>query len=205
MRTSFLRKKTTIINNIKRFLYDNRFFFIFLLGLFLLGFVTGVFVTIKKCDYLTVEILNKFLIYRLLSNKITVFSYVLRKLLFWGLIFIFAFFMAKLKPSIMLFMATIFIMCYYLGLLITTIICLFGFLGVLNCLLIILPFEILLYTAFIFYMVYCLQLRTSFYRCCYDKNRVIKENMFFFFLLLFLIIIEGICINLVSSTIIFVI
>lgn len=203
MRTTFARKKAIILGNIRRFFYDNRFCFLILLSLFLVGFATGVFVAIKKCDYLSVDVLNKFLIYKLLSGKINLILFLLEKFLYLTIIFIIVFFLARLKFSLFLFAPFMFFLTYYLGLLIATIITLFGFVGVLNCVLIILPFEIFILLLLIFYMVWQINSNKI---CFYYKNSIItKENIVFLGVLLAFIIFEAIFINLVSSTIIFVI
>lgn len=204
MKTSFIRKRAVVINTFKNFFYENRFYFLSLFGVFLLGFITGAFVAIKKCDFLSVDILEKFLIFKLLSGRIGCISYIIRKILFIFALGLLTYFISRFKIAIVLFLIEIFFLSYYLGLLIATIIILFGFGGILNSILIILPFEIMIFTTLIFYKI--VQLRKNYiYRCFTNAQNIIRENIIFSLLMILFIIIEGICINLVSSTIIFVI
>ena len=205
MKTSFIRKKAILINSLKNFFYENRFCFLSLFGIFLLGFITGTFVAIKKCDFLSVDILEKFLIFKLLSNRIGCTSYIIRKILFVLLLGLFTYFLSKYKISIILFLIEIFLLSYYLGLLIATITILYGFSGILNSILVILPFEIIILTILIFYKVVLLRRRSYIYRCCFGTNDILRENIIFSIIMVLFILIEGVCINFISSTIIFVI
>ena len=202
---SFVRKKTIILGNIKRYFYENRLCFLLLSGVFFLGLITGIFVAIKRCDFLSTEILNKFLTYKLLSCKISCFSFIIQKFLFLILIFACIKLLSKIKLAILSFMGLMFFMSYYLGLLVSTIIVLFGFVGVLNSIILLLPFEILIYTVLIFYIVYCLRNKNYIYKCYKETKEKLIENLFFVAFLLVFIVLQGISINLVSSTIIFVI
>lgn len=205
MKVSVIRKKAIIINNIKRFFYKNRFCFILLFLVFVIGLITGIFVSFKKCDYLSSDILNKFIIFRFLSKDIGLVLFIIRKLFFVLLIGALCFLLSKFKISIILFNILIFFLSYYLGLLVSTLIVLYGFVGIINVLLAILPFELLLYSVLIFYIVLL-----CYHRCCfcstgYQLNEILKKLFLFFLIAFFVILVEGIIIKLLTNSIIFVI
>ena len=199
MKVSVLRKKTVIINSIKNFFYTNRLFFCSLLIVFFVGLVTGIFVAVKKSDYLSSDLLEKFILFKFLSKDIGIVSFVFRKIIFVVLIGGIGYFLSRFKLSIILFSILVFFLSYYLGLLISTLIIFWGVVGLLNVLLIILPFEFFIYLIIIFYFVWLVNFNKCLFLSHIKTNEVLNKIFIFFGILFFLIIIEGIIINLLTN------
>lgn len=205
MKINVIRKKAIILNSIKRFFYINRFCFISLFLVFFIGIITGIFVAFKKADYLTCDILEKFILYRFLSKDISLIFFIIEKLLFVFIISAICCLLSRFKFSIICFNIFVFFLSYYLGLLVATLIVLYGVVGIVNVLLVVLPFELIIYSFLIFYMVWLF----DFNKCScfkrYQFNELLKRLLVFICLVLFIVIIEGIIIKLLTNSIIFVI
>lgn len=198
------KRYPTIKYNISSFLYENKFFIIFLILVLVIGLLTGIFTGIKYCNGADVYF-NDFSVCNFIEGKLGSLSLFFSRMLSYEIVLLILFlssFNVYLIPINLLIIAY---RSYLLGLNLTVIILCYGLGGIFTAILIIFPCQL----AILFFMI--LYSSSSAQRCICIKRygKVYKDNILTNLLLFTIIIttiniIETILLSILSSRIILV-
>ena len=179
--------------------------FLFLLILFLVALITGIFTGIKGSADISINNINDTTLIKYFKRESGPFSFFIIRVAKYLLTILFIFFCGKTKFCTVILSVFIAFMSYSLGLNSAVFIILFGLGGTINAVLVIIPIRTCVLVIYI--IMSCLAIKNSYIikkygTCCFNGNMLLKWCWFLLALVL-LTICETIFINLFSSAFIF--
>ena len=207
MKYAWTRKRSILINNLKRYFQGNKTVLIYFSVIFLVGFLTGIFVAIKNSNGISIDYICKNTLVRFMKKEVGGFKYLFTCFISLGLLSIFIYIASRFRVCFLLYTVLIALISYKVGVCLFAIMIIYGFQATLSLILVVLPFKVLEIYLIIF------QCSCAIRRCICIKRcgRYYVSNKEFFGWLWFLVptfvlcLLETLLLNLIIGTFIFVI
>ncbi len=205
MNNKYYNTSHMINQNIKKYYSAHKYMLLFLLILFLVALITGIFTGIKGSEDISINNINDTTLIKYFKRESGPFSFFIIRVAKYLLTILFIFFCGKIKFCTIILTVFIAFMSYSLGLNSAVFIILFGLGGSINAVLVIIPIRTCVLIIYI--VMACLAIKNSYIikkygTCCFDGCMLLKWCWFLLALIL-LTICETIFINLFSSAFIF--